>query len=146
MGKRLLTYHFFVGLLLASNAAAAPLQRWLAVSNTASSITGDVQFSPATIVFANRTELKLTSVGSAEGLTWTDSMQNQAVQLYKVEGEQNPRLLNGNYLCGLKIRPTFLSVLEHGNDIYLTAFSGKAIPTAKDYPSRICAGFAYALK
>ena len=146
MGRRLLTFIFLAGPLVAGGARAASLQHWLAVSNTATSITGDVRFSPASIVFANRAELKLTSVGRAEGLTWTDSIQKQAVQLYQVEGGENPRLLNGNYLCGLKIRPTFLSVLEHGNDIYLTAFSGKAIPTAKDYASRICAGFSYALK
>ena len=73
-------------------------------------------------------------------------MQNQAVQLYKIEGAQNSRLLNGNYLCGSKTHPTFLSVLEHGNDIYLTVFSGNGVPTVKDYASRICAGFSYALK
>jgi hypothetical protein len=54
--------------------------------------------------------------------------------------------LNGNYLCGSKTRATFLSVLEQGNDIYLTAFSGKGVPVAKDYASRICAGFSYGLK
>jgi hypothetical protein len=146
MGKRVLTYVFLAGPLIAGEAPAAPLQHWLAVSNTASSITGDVQFSPATIVFANHAGLKLTPAGRAEGLTWADSLKNQAVQLYKVEGAQNPRLLNDNYLCGSKTQPTFLSVLVHGNDIYLTAFSGEGVPTLKDYASRICAGFSYALK
>jgi hypothetical protein len=146
MGNRLLTFIFLAGPLVPGGARAASLQHWLAVSNTASSITGDVQFSPARIVFANRAQLKLKPAGSAEGLTWADSMQNQAVQLYQVEGAQNPRLLNGNYLCGLKIRPTFLSVLEHGEDVYLTIFSGKGVPTAKDSATRLCAGFSYALK
>lgn len=146
MGKRILTWAFLAGPLFAGPAPAAPLQHWLAVSNTASSITGDVQFSPGRLVFANHAELKLTYAGSGEGLTWADSMQNQAIQLYKVEGARNPRLLNGNYLCGSKTPPTFLSVLEHGNDIYLTAFSGNGVPAVKDYAARICAGFSYALK
>jgi hypothetical protein len=126
--------------------SAAPFQHWIAISNTAMSITGDVQFSSSSIIFVNHSELKLTFAGNATGLTWFDSMRDQPAQLYKIAGQKNPRLLNGNYLCGFHTTPSFLGVVEHDNDVYLTAFSGEGLPSPKDYQSRICAGFSYSLK
>ena len=132
--------------LLGAEVSAATFHHWIAMSNTAISITGDVQFSPSSILFANHTKLKLTPAGSAEGLTWFDSMRGEPVELYKIAGWKNPRLLNRNYLCGARVQPTFLSVLEHGDDVFLTVFSGNEVPTTKDYESHICAGLSDSLK
>jgi hypothetical protein len=137
----LIATYFFSGQVL-----AAPFQHWMAISNTAMSITGDVQFSSSSIIFVDHSELKLTFAGNANGLTWFDSMRSQSARLYKIAGRKNPRLLNGNYLCGIHTTPSFLSVVEQGDDVYLTVFSGDGLPSAKDYESRICAGFSYSLK
>lgn len=144
--KNLTLYAVLAITLFAGQVSAAPFRHWIAVSNTAMSITGDAQFSPSAIVFANHTGLKLTPAGSANGMTWADSMRDQPAQLYKVAERKNPRLLNGNHLCGAHTNPSFLGVVEHVDDVYLTVFSGKDTPTAKDYESRICAGFSYSLK
>ena len=130
---------------LASRAHAAS-QHWIAISNTAMAITGDVQFNPPELIFANHAWLSLNLIGNASGLTWADAMQDQPVQVLGIDGKHNPRLLNGNYLCGANIAPTFISILEHGGAVYLTVFKGEAPPTAKDFAARICAGFAYSLK
>jgi hypothetical protein len=125
--------------------AHAGLTQLIAVSNTAISITGDVSFTPSSIVFANHAVLPLTEAGRANGLTWAESMRGRPVILYKVNGEPNPKLLNGNFLCAANTPPSFISVLEQGSDVYVTVFSGKNAPTAKDFEQRICAGFTYSL-
>ena len=116
------------------------------MSNTAISITGDIQFNPPELIFANHATLKLKVIGAATGLTWADAMRDQSTQLFGVEGKPNPRLLNRNYLCGADTRPAFISILEHGGEVYLTVFEGETPPTAKDFVARICAGFTYSLK
>ena len=136
----------FVTCVFCRQLLAAPYQHWIAISNTAMLITGDVKFSPSSIIFVDHSELKLTFAGNASGLTWFDLLQNQPAQLYKIAGRKNPRLLNGNYLCGPHTTPSFLGVVEHRADIYLTVFSGDGLPSAKDYESRVCAGFSYSLK
>jgi hypothetical protein len=146
VAKNLALCVLFATAFFSGQVLAAPFQHWIAISNTAMSITGDVQFSPSRIIFVDHSELKLTFAGSNSGLTWFDSVRNQPAQLYKIAGPRNPRLLNGNYLCGSHTPPSFLSVVEHGADVYLTVFSGDGLPSAKDYEARFCAGFSYSLK
>jgi hypothetical protein len=97
-------------------------------------------------VFANQAGLPLAAAGGAIGLTWADSMRDQPVALYRVAEKRNPKLLNGNFLCGPAAPPSFISVLKHGDDVYLTLFWGAGAPKAQDFESCICAGFAYSLK
>jgi hypothetical protein len=135
-----------VALMTCGNRAhAAATEHWIAVSNTAISITGDVRFSPSRIVFVNHAALPLAPVGEATGLTWADSMHDRPVTVYRITQRGNPQLLGGNFLCGAATTPSFLSVLKQGDDVYLTIFTGAEPPTARDFASRICAGFAYSL-
>lgn len=137
----------FVPLLILSGTAyAADFEHWIAISNTAISITGDIEFSPSRMFFANHAVLPLIPAGSAIGFTWIDSMRDQPAKLYRIPTGTNPKLLNDNFLCGANIPPSFISVIEHGGDVYLTVFSGGTTPTPKDFAARICAGLAYSLK
>jgi hypothetical protein len=129
-----------------ASSACAATQHWIAVSNTAISITGDIQFNPPELIFENHAKLKVSLVGNAKGLTWADWMRDRTAQVMAVNGKHNPRLLNGNYLCGAATRPTFVSILEDKGEVYLTVFNGETPPAAADFAARICAGFSYSLK
>jgi hypothetical protein len=64
---------------------------WHAMSRTAESITGDITVSANQITFQNGTFLSIRVVDE-------DSENN--ITLYKVISTSNPKLLNGNYICG----------------------------------------------
>jgi hypothetical protein len=142
----------FLGLLLALAAAAAPAtsQHWQAVSNTATSITGDVTFTPSRIVFANGKSLDIRSVstGSISHASSTPHGTAKGFQLYEVLTKGNPKLLHGNVLCDEGA--TYLSVAvspEHSGPttVFVNVSNGEAAPRSWD-SNELCASFTYELK
>ncbi len=64
---------------------------WHAMSHTAGSITGNITVTANQVTFQNGAFLSIRVVDE-------DSENN--ITLYKVISTSNPKLLNGNYICG----------------------------------------------
>jgi hypothetical protein len=77
---------------------------WLAMSRTAASITGDITVTANQITFQNGAFLSIRAV---------DENADNNVTLYKVISTSNPKLLNGNYICG-KTPVNYLSFKKVG--------------------------------
>jgi hypothetical protein len=132
-----------------SAATAQSQEYWSAASTTAISITENVEFSRSRIVFGNGASLEICWVVAGRGLTWAPGMREQPVQIFKITNPGNPKLMNGNTLCGPST-PSYLTVLEEpgagSTQVFLTALTGAGTPTVNDYKERICAGFTYEMK
>ncbi|MBX3579047.1 MAG: hypothetical protein KF723_17755 [Rhizobiaceae bacterium] len=124
-------------LALSLGCGVALADRYLAVSNTAMSITGDVEFDDYGITFAN-----------GEGLVFSTLLGDQFIvdgqrvpaSVYEIADPADPELENGNRLCG------------NGEVTYLAAWmSGEgmttiAVFTGDDPPSSdadMCASYLY---
>lgn len=124
-----------------SIAADAP-ERWAATSTTALSVTGNVTFAPDKITFQNGRSLPLSLVGHVAGFKG----MGEAVEatLYRVTAPADPRLENGNHLCGgggHSLPVTYVAVWTPnplpGDKAprSMAAFSGKDQPRSADDPS-----------
>jgi hypothetical protein len=111
--RALLTAMF---VLAGSGLSHGQADSWRASSDTATSVTGDIRFETDRIVFANGATLRLVPVESRIGV-------------FKVDPPANPRLVNGNRLCGAKDL-TYV-VLAQGSDSSLSmkVFDGPEAPT-----------------
>lgn len=117
--------------------SAAQAETYSAVSNTAMSVTGDIQFDDYEIVFQNGERLVLSDLVSYEievGGRTVDA------SVYVVETPADPVLLNGNRLCG------------NGNVTYVASWPGSsdltvvAVSTTRDVPrsdGEMCASYTY---
>ena len=83
-----------------SPALAASPEQWEAVSTTASSITGNVRFSPDRITFQNGKSLPLEPAGVVP--QFGEAMGTVSATLYRVTKPDDPALLQGTRLCGGK--------------------------------------------
>lgn len=122
-------------------------QRWIAVSTTATSITGDVRFTPQALTFSTGTRLSIAyvkRVGGAVGFV-SDSSRNASGSLFRVVSAADPELIAGNRFCGRK--PTFITIRYARSrtqpDVFLSVYSGSAAPRGQPGDS-LCAGYAYA--
>ena len=95
--------------------------RWTATSTTAIAITGDIELSGDTIVFANGARLHLSPVGLDRPL------------VFAVSPPTNPTLPNGGELCGSG-PPTFVVLAHDGNELYMKVFDGPQIPLGRADP------------
>jgi hypothetical protein len=128
----------FVGLCLFVSNCAAPrssfaaegVEKWIATSTTATSITGNITFTPTKIQFQNGQSLALTTVGrvadfKAEG-------EKVAAMVYRVTPPADPVLKNGNRLCG---------GAGHGQPVtFVVTWSPEPLPG--DKPPRSMAAFS----
>ncbi len=89
--------------------------RWTATSTTAIAITGDIELSGDTIIFANGARLHLSPVGLDRPL------------VFAVSPPTNPTLPNGGKLCG-RGPPTFVVLARDGDQLYMKVFDGPQIP------------------
>lgn len=136
--------------LATATASPAPSQYWVAVSNTAMSITGDVVFTPSRIVFANRKSLDIRSVSTSSISHGSSTPHGTAkgFQLYEVLTKGNPKLLHGNVLCDEGA--TYISVAispEHNGPttVFVNVSNGETAPRSWD-SNELCASFTYELK
>ena len=121
-------------------------ERWIAVSNTAISITGNAMFTPAAIDFHAGGGLTLHYLRDVPAtVSFLGNVHSGTrAQLYRVVTPVRLKLRSGNALCDDPA--TFVSVLRMrtatGTDIALTVYSGLAEPTGE--PSdKLCAGYTY---
>jgi len=127
---------------LTQTVAAAEIDgNWSAVSNTATSITGDITVSDGEVTFSDNKSVKIASVGTKEG-DWTDFGGSMEGHIFKLEPAADPELLNGNKLCGMPGNPVTHLVLATGDDgLSLIVYTGDETPTPDSSP---CSIFNYA--
>lgn len=80
--------------LVATPALADDL---IALSTTATAITGDISFDDYEIIFANGKKLVFEDLIAD---TFIVGGKEVPASVYSVKGTANPKLLNGNRLCG----------------------------------------------
>jgi hypothetical protein len=119
-------------------ASAAHADSLVAVSNTAMSITGDIEFDDFEIVFANGEKLVFSEL---VGDTFVVEGREVPASVYEIEEPADPALENGNRLCG------------SGDVTYLASWAGSedstiiAVFTTPDVPgsdAEMCASYTYA--
>ena len=127
---------------LAQSAAAADLEgKWEAQSNTATSITGNIQVAEDAITFADGTRLGMSADGSAKG-KWGDQQHPVEGAIYRLEPPADPALLNGNRFCGMPDKKATYVVLAPIDDgLSLLVYTGDAKPMPDASP---CAIYNYA--
>ncbi|MDQ0317833.1 hypothetical protein [Amorphus orientalis] len=128
---------------LTQTAAAAEIDgNWSALSNTATSITGDITVSEGEVTFSDNKSVKIEPVGTKEG-DWTDFGGSMEGHIFKLETPADPELLNGNKLCGMPGNPVTHLVLATGDDggLSLIVYTGDETPTPTSSP---CSIFNYA--
>jgi len=113
-------------------------ERWIALSTTAISITGNAVFNPTKITFDGRVSFPLEFVGTVAGLTY--DAKNSPASLYRITKLKNPVISSGNQLCG-DTAPTYMSVSKDDGIIFLTVFTGTHPPIAEH--NSWCATFNY---
>lgn len=130
--------------VLAAPAGAGAAERWQAVSRTATSITGDVLFSPDRIMFKGGRSLALAPAGTIPSF----EINGQSVPgaIYRLTRPGDPKLVAGNRLCGSGPPVTFLVVTKpkptFGDKAprSLSVFTGDAPPSSAD---ATCADYNY---
>ncbi|MGX1099963.1 hypothetical protein [Amorphus sp. MBR-141] len=127
---------------LAQGAAAADFDgEWDALSNTATSITGNIEIAAKTIQFQNGTKLGIAPAGSAEG-NWGGQSASVEGEIFKLAPPADPELLNGNKFCGMPGNPaTFVVLTPLDGGLSLIVYTGDATPTPNSDP---CAIYNYA--
>lgn len=131
----------FAGLLgcalLLGATASSSADSYAAVSNTAMSITGDIEMDDFEIVFANGESLTFSAL---LGDSFVVNGERVGASVYEVEEPADPVLENGNRLCG------------SGDVTYLATWGGPdnltivAVFTTQDVPqsdAEMCASYAY---
>lgn len=127
---------------LAQGAAAADLEgKWEALSNTATSITGDIQVADGAITFGEGTRLGIAADGSATG-TWGGQQASVEGAIFRLSPPADPELLNGNKFCGLPDnKATYVVLAPLDGGLSLIVYTGDAKPTPDADP---CAIYNYA--
>lgn len=120
-------------LLCASPALADDL---LALSSTASAITGDISFDDYEMVFSNGKKIEFEDLIADNFIV---DGQTLPASVYSVKPHKSPKLLNGNQLCGENPVTYLASWLD--DDVTMVAvFDGAEPPTSND---TMCALFTY---
>ena len=140
-GKRSIEVIALAASLFASTAPHAA-ERLSALSKTAMSITGDIQFSPTRIVFANKVALKLARLATAVPFkSYFDD--GVAADLFQILTPHDPLLLNGNRLCGSGKPLSFLLVWRSKTAPADWTIAPSTAETAPLDASGICGTYSY---
>ena len=129
--------------LLAFFLAATPAwaEKYAAISNTAMSITGDIDFVPGTITFQNGAKIHLVEVTMGQDGNWQLGGAPLPGDIFKLDPAANPKLLNGNRLCGAAVTYAAMYFLSP-DDLNLNLYTGENAPSGAD-SDQLCATFSY---
>jgi hypothetical protein len=119
----------------------AHADKYAAVSNTAMSITGDINFVPGTITFQNGAKIHLVEVKMSQTAKWNPSGDALPGDIYRVDPAANPKLLNGNRLCGAAVAYAVIYFLNP-TDLNLNLYSGETAPSGSESDA-LCATYSY---
>ena len=129
--------------VLASLLAATPAYaaKYGAVSNTAMSITGDIDFVPGTITFQNGAKIHLVEVTMGQDGNWQLGGAPLPGDIFKVDPPADPKLLNGNRLCGTAVTYAVM-YFRSPSDLNLNLYTGETVPSGAD-SDQLCATYSY---
>lgn len=123
---------------LASNASAyTDEDSYTAVSGTAMSVTGDIQFDDFSITFANGETLEFAELVRDNFIV--DGTEVPA-SLYRVSQPGDPELENGNRLCGSGAVTYIASWASGDSGSVIAVFTGDEAPSSDD---EMCASYTY---
>lgn len=113
---------------------------YVAVSSTAESVTGDIQFDDFSITFANGETLEFSGLIADNFKVDGDTVP---ASVYRVSEPADPELENGNQLCG---SGDVTYIASWGADPQLTTiavFTGNRPPRNSD---EMCASYTYGIE
>jgi len=110
---------------------------YTAISNTAMSITGDIEFDDFGITFQNGKKIEFDDL---LGDTFVVDGKSVPASVYSVADPNDPVLLNGNTLCGAPV--TYVASWSGAteNDTIVAVFSTEDAPESSD---EMCASYTY---
>ncbi len=129
--------------ILAALLAATPAlaEKYAAVSKSAMSITGDIDFVPGTITFQNGAKINLVDVTIGQDGNWQLGGAPVPGDIFKLIPPAYPKLLNGNRLCGSLVTYAVMYFLSP-DDLNLNLYTGATAPNGSD-SDQLCATFSY---
>jgi hypothetical protein len=125
--------------LLAATPASA--EKYGAVSNTAMSITGDIDFVPGTITFQNGAKIYLVEVTMGQDGNWQLGGAPLPGDIFTLDPPADPKLLNGNRLCGSPVTYAVMFFLSP-SDLNLNFYTSGTVPSGAD-SDQLCATYSY---
>jgi len=127
-----------ISTFLASGAHAyTDEDSYVAVSGTAMGVTGDIQFDDFSITFANGKTLSFSGLVSDTFVVDGDEVP---ASVYRVDRPGDPKLENGNRLCGSGA-VTYIANWDAGGDRSVVAvFTGDEAPSSDE---EMCASYVY---
>lgn len=137
-----MTRFLLAGALLAALAGLSPAalaDDYVAVSTTAMSITGDIAFDDFGVTFANGKSLSFSALTSD---TFTVDGADIPASVYRVAKPADPKLENGNRLCGSGPVTYVVNWAAPGSDTgtVVAVFTGDDPPESSD---EMCASYTY---
>jgi hypothetical protein len=127
----------FILIALGFGSTTAFADSYTAISNTAMSITGDIELDDFEIVFANGKSLEFSDLVAD---TFIVDDEQVPASLYRVANPGDPVLENGNRLCG-NGDVTYIANWDAGDGTTgLSVFTGDQPPESND---EMCASFFY---
>lgn len=121
-------------LMLAGSPALA--DDYVALSTTASSITGDISFDDFEMVFENGAKIEFEDLIADH---FTVDGKDVPASVYSVKAPGNPELMNGNRLCG-ESPVTYLASWLDDDVTMVAVFETPDAPTSND---SMCALYTY---
>lgn len=118
-------------------ASPALADSYAAISNTAMSITGDIEFDDFGITFQNGKKIVFDEL---IGDTFVVDGQQVPASVYSVAEPKDPVLLNGNRLCGAPVTYVASWGGATENDTIVAVFSTEGAPESSD---EMCASYTY---
>lgn len=114
----------------------AQADSYTAISNTAMSITGDIDMDDFSITFANGTSMDLSDLVADHFVV---DGRNVPASVYRVADPADPELENGNTLCG-NGDVTYMASWGTGRDMTLAVFTSDEPPESD---GEMCASYIY---
>ncbi|WP_245445013.1 hypothetical protein [Pseudaminobacter soli (ex Li et al. 2025)] len=110
---------------------------YTAVSSTAESVTGDIQFDDFSITFANGKTLEFAELIADHFIVGGKTVP---ASVYSVSKPADPVLENGNRLCGSG-KVSYVAAWNTGDDLTaLAVFTGDEAPASDE---EMCASYTY---
>jgi hypothetical protein len=121
--------------LMAATAVSA--DNYSAYSNTAMSITGDIELDDFEILFEGGEKLEFSDLVASSFIV---DGEHVSASVYEVASPDDPVLMNGNRLCGMG-DVTYVANWGSGDGLTTVAvFTGDVAPESSD---EMCASYTY---
>ena len=124
-------------ILSTSGALAQQADHYIAMSNTAMSVTGDVWLDDFSIKFENGESLEFSDLVADH---FSVDGRNVPASVYRVKEPGDPELQNGNQLCGAGDVTFVASWADGSESTAIAVFNGKRAPRSSN---EMCALYTF---